>query len=150
MLLLGIASPQFDDPEMDGLVRGSISGATRQGTGRSEVFADLVARGSSQPNSFAACDGTERGIPRRQGNGAGDSGPLRRFVVSERLLRFFAGLFAIPFPCQRFFHATLLTGLQVEGVALDFLNDVFLLDLPLEPAQCVFKGFPLLNSNFRQ
>ncbi len=70
--------------------------------------------------------------------------------VSYRLLCFFASLLAIPFPRQRFFHATLLTGLQIEGVALDFLDDVFLLDLPLEPAQCVFKGFTLLNSNFRQ
>jgi hypothetical protein len=82
-------------------------------------------------------------------NSHGAGSALRR-TNSIRLLRLFAGLFAIPFPRQRFFHATLLTGLQIEGVALNFLDDVFLLDLPLEPAQRVFKGFALLNSNFRQ
>jgi hypothetical protein len=77
-------------------------------------------------------------------------GPSAVQLLPERLFRFFASLLAIAFPRQRFLHATLFTGLQIEGVALDFLDDVFLLDLPLEPAQCVFKGFALLNSNFRQ
>jgi hypothetical protein len=33
---------------------------------------------------------------------------------------------------------------QVEGVPLDFFDDVFGLDLPLEPSESVFKSFALL------
>src|SRR5260370_21913940 len=51
---------------------------------------------------------------------------------------------------ERGFHAFLLTGFQVKGVALDLFNDVFLLHFALETAQSVFEGFPLLQSNFRQ
>src|SRR5713226_3751753 len=51
---------------------------------------------------------------------------------------------------QRGFHAFLLTGFQVKGVALDFFNNVFLLHFALEAAQSVFEGFTLLQSNFRQ
>jgi len=35
-------------------------------------------------------------------------------------------------------------------VTFHFLDNVFLLYLPLEAAKRVFKGFALLNSNFRQ
>ncbi len=35
-------------------------------------------------------------------------------------------------------------------MTLDFLDDIFLLNLPLKPAKCIFKGFPLLNSNLCQ
>jgi hypothetical protein len=62
------------------------------------------------------------------------------------LANFLAGALA----SERRFHAFLLTGFQVKGVALDFFNDVFLLYFALETAQSVFEGFPLLQSNFRQ
>jgi hypothetical protein len=41
-------------------------------------------------------------------------------------------------------------GFQIKGVALDLFDDVFLLHLALEAAQCVLEGFTLLQSNFRQ
>src|SRR5580698_5614257 len=47
-------------------------------------------------------------------------------------------------------HAFFFTWLQVKGVALDLFNNVFLLHFALETAQSVFKGFTLLQSNFRQ
>ena len=67
-----------------------------------------------------------------------------------KLVRFFAGLLAIAFPRKSFLDATLFTGLQVEGVTLDFLDDVLLLYLSLEPAQRVLQGFSLLYSNLCQ
>jgi hypothetical protein len=71
-------------------------------------------------------------------------------VHSSGLFRFFAGLFAIAFAREGFLHATLFTWFQIEGVTLDFLDNVFLLDLPLKAAQSIFKGFALLNSNLCQ
>ena len=61
-----------------------------------------------------------------------------------------ANFFASPLASERGFHAFLLTGFQVKGVALHFFDDVFLLHFALETAQSVFEGFPLLQSNFRQ
>ena len=56
----------------------------------------------------------------------------------EGLVLFFASFFAIPLASERLFHTALFTGLQVEGVTLDFLDDVLLLNLTLEPAQRIF------------
>ena len=63
---------------------------------------------------------------------------------------FFANLFASALASERGFHAFLLTGFEVKGVALDFLNNVFLLHFALEAAQSILEGFTLLQSNFRQ
>ena len=58
------------------------------------------------------------------------------------------------FPCalasQRGFYAFFLAGLQVVGVALNLLDNVFLLHLAFEAAQCVFEGLTLLQPNFGQ
>lgn len=35
-------------------------------------------------------------------------------------------------------------------MTFNFLNNVFLLNLALKPAQCIFKRFAFLNANFRQ
>jgi hypothetical protein len=43
-----------------------------------------------------------------------------------------------------------LAGLQVEGVALNLLDNVFLLHLALKAAQSVLEGFSLLKSYFCQ
>jgi hypothetical protein len=51
---------------------------------------------------------------------------------------------------ERGLHAFFLTRLEVKGVALDFLNNVFLLHLALEAAQSVLEGLTLLQSDFRQ
>jgi hypothetical protein len=51
---------------------------------------------------------------------------------------------------QRLLSPKLLTRLQVEGVSLDLLDDVLLLDLSLEAAKGVFQRFALLKLNFSQ
>jgi len=50
------------------------------------------------------------------------------------LILFFASLFTSAFASQRGLHTLFLAGLQVEGVTLDLLDDVFLLYLALETA----------------
>jgi hypothetical protein len=56
----------------------------------------------------------------------------------EGLILLFTSLFAIPLASERLFYTTLFTGFQVEGVTLDFLDDVLLLNLTLKPAQRIF------------
>jgi hypothetical protein len=64
------------------------------------------------------------------------------------LIRFPPLLLAQSLPRKRFFCPALLAGFHVEAVLLDFLDDVFLLHLALESAQCVFQGFTLLDDDF--
>src|SRR5271165_1311607 len=66
------------------------------------------------------------------------------------LILFLASLLAIPLARQSSFDAALLTGLQVVGVTFYFLDDVFLLNLALEPAQSVFERFAFLYANLCQ
>jgi hypothetical protein len=58
----------------------------------------------------------------------GRSGPLLPLIL------FFTCLFSGALTSQRSFHTLFFAGLQVEGVSLDLLNDVFLLNLAFEPA----------------
>ena len=66
------------------------------------------------------------------------------------LILFFTSFFPTAFARERFFDALFFAGLQVKGVTLDLLDDVFLLHLALEATQRVFEGFALLESDFRQ
>ncbi len=66
------------------------------------------------------------------------------------LVLLFSYLLAIALARQCFLHTLLFTRLQVKRVAFDFLDNVFRLNLPLEAAQRILKGFPLLNSNLCQ
>jgi transcriptional regulator len=68
----------------------------------------------------------------------------------KQLVLLFTSLLTIPLSRQRFLHAALLARLQVEGMTFYFLNDVFLLDLTLKPAQCIFKRLAFLNANLCQ
>ena len=68
----------------------------------------------------------------------------------DLLVLFLACFLTAPFASKRFFHPLLLARLQVKGVTLHFLDNVFLLYLPLEAAKRIFEGLALLNSNFRQ
>jgi hypothetical protein len=54
------------------------------------------------------------------------------------------------FARESFLHALLLARLQVKGVPLNLLDDVFLLHLAFETPQCVFEGLALLESYLRQ
>jgi len=66
------------------------------------------------------------------------------------LVLLFTSLFAIPLTCQRLFYTALFTGFQVEGVTLDFLDDVLLLYLALKPAQRIFERLAFLYTNLCQ
>ncbi len=52
------------------------------------------------------------------------------------------------FPRERLLRPALVARLQIEGVLLDVLDDVFLLDLALEAAQRPLDGFAFLHSDF--
>src|SRR5579871_5429711 len=64
------------------------------------------------------------------------------------LLYFAPVLLAITLASQGRFHATLFTRFQIIRVTLYFLDDVLLLDFPLEAPQSILEGFTLLKSNF--
>src|SRR5580658_9659293 len=67
-----------------------------------------------------------------------------------KLVSLFASFLAIPLACQCCLHAALLTGLQIVGVTLHFLDIVLLLYLPLEPAQRIFERLAFLYANLCQ
>jgi hypothetical protein len=66
------------------------------------------------------------------------------------LVLFFARFLASPLACESSLNTLFLAGLQIKGVALDLLDNVFLLHLALKTAQSILKGFTLLKSHFRQ
>jgi hypothetical protein len=66
------------------------------------------------------------------------------------LVLFFARFLASSLASKSGLDTLFLAGLQVKGVALNLLDNVFLLHLALEAAQSVLEGFPLLKSNFCQ
>jgi len=45
------------------------------------------------------------------------------------------------------FHAAFFAGLEIDGVLLDFFDDRFLLDFPLEPLESLFDRFTVLDNN---
>ena len=71
-------------------------------------------------------------------------------VAHFALVLFFACFFPAALARQRFFDALFLARLQVKGVALDLLDDVFLLHLALKASQSVLEGFSLLKPYFCQ
>ena len=75
------------------------------------------------------------------------SGTERPFTAS---ILFFTCLFSGALTSERRLHTFFFAGLQVEGVTLDLLNDVFLLHLALEAAESILEGFSLLKSYFCQ
>ena len=77
-------------------------------------------------------------------------GPSPHGMARTILLLLFACFFSAAFASQRFFHALFLAGLQIKGMTFYFFDDVFLLYLPLETAQCILERFTLLNSDFSQ
>ena len=66
------------------------------------------------------------------------------------LFDFPATLLPVAFAGQRLLGPELLARLQIEGVPLDLLNDVLLLDFSFEAAKGVFKRFALLKLYFSQ
>jgi hypothetical protein len=68
----------------------------------------------------------------------------------SELVLLFTSLFAIPLAGQSCLDTLLLAGLQVVGMTLDFLDNVFLLHLALKPTQCVLERLAFLHTNFCQ
>jgi hypothetical protein len=66
------------------------------------------------------------------------------------LVLLFPSFLPAAFARECFFHALLFAGFQIKGVALDLLNNVFLLHFALEAAQCILEGLALLQSDFCQ
>ena len=77
----------------------------------------------------------------------GRPGKERPFAAS---ILFFTCFFASPLARESSLDTLLLAWLQVKGVTLNLLDDVFLLYLALEAAQRVLEGFSLLKSYFCQ
>src|SRR5882762_8166580 len=71
-------------------------------------------------------------------------------LFSCNLFRFFANLLSSTLSRQGLLHPALCARLQVEGVALHFLNDVFRLNLALESTERVLYGLAFLQPNFCQ
>jgi hypothetical protein len=71
-------------------------------------------------------------------------------LLPSCLVLFLANFLAGTLAGECGFYALFLTRLQVKGVALDLLDNVFLLHFALKTAQSILEGFPLLQSNFRQ
>src|SRR5947209_1629116 len=59
-------------------------------------------------------------------------------------------LLAIPLACQRFLRPAFFARLQVERVAFDFLDDIFLLNFAFKTAQRAFERFAILQMDFCQ
>jgi hypothetical protein len=76
--------------------------------------------------------------------------PPGRIRYPLRLVRLAALLFARAFSRKRLLGATPVAGLQVERVLLDILDDIFLLNLPLESAQRALDGLAFLHFDFSQ
>jgi hypothetical protein len=70
-------------------------------------------------------------------------------IPNESVL-LFPILFAGALSRQGLLHSTLRAGLEVEGMALHFLNNVFRLNLALEPPQGTLDRLTFLQSNFCQ
>jgi hypothetical protein len=101
------------------------------------------AKGEKHPNTLSA-RWLGAGLPRIWGRGQTDPKSYCTLVL------LFTSLLTIPLTRERFLHAPLFARFQVEGMTLHFLDDVFLLNLALKPAQRIFKRLAFLNANLGQ
>ena len=69
---------------------------------------------------------------------------------SLKLVLLLADFLAITLTGERFFDALLFTRLQIKGVTLDLLDDVFRLHFTFKATEGIFKGLTFLNSNLCQ
>jgi len=68
----------------------------------------------------------------------------RSLCGRPELLLFFTSFLPATLARQCLLNALLFAGLQIIGVALDLLDDVFLLHLPLKTAQGIFQRLTFL------
>jgi len=67
-----------------------------------------------------------------------------------RLLRLATLLLPSALPCERLLGASPIAWFQIERMLLDILDDIFLLDLPFEPAERALDRLAFLNLDFSQ
>ena len=81
-----------------------------------------------------------------------DKSPDRKGWVASGCdsVRLFPNLFSGTLARQGLLYPTLGARLEVEGMTLHLFNDVFRLNLALEPPQGILDGLTLLQSNFCQ
>jgi hypothetical protein len=117
-----------------------------------------VARFALQPlhrfGSFLNCLSAKKSCsPAVQMNSAPQSTHLRDLSWNSigrhldhagALFRFASELFSVPLPRQCLLGTALITRLQIEGVLLDVLDDVFLLNLSLKPTEGALNGLAFL------
>ena len=72
------------------------------------------------------------------------------YRFDEKLLDVRAALLAVALTSQSFLGPALFAGLQVEGVTLNFLNDIFLLNFAFEATKRAFERFAILQYYFCQ
>jgi len=109
------------------------------------------ARGVQQmPRRCAAVAEFSVRFPPQERNARKERAALGSGGPRVLLVLLFPSFFPAALACQCFFHTLLLAGFQIKGVALYLLDNVFLLHLTLEAAQCVLEGLALLQSDFCQ
>lgn len=72
------------------------------------------------------------------------------YQAGWELLGVLTSLFSAPLERQGLLRPKFLAGLQIEGVAPNFFDDVFLQNLALESAQGAFQGFITMYLDFSQ
>ena len=80
----------------------------------------------------------------------GHSNTVKKHRRLATLIGMLSHLLATPFSCKRLLRPALVAWLQIERVFLDVFDDVFLLNLALEPSQGAFDRFTILNPDFGQ
>jgi hypothetical protein len=91
-------------------------------------------------NATTGKDLKARFVPSQNGTSGKTNGPPPNEVrPNAKLVLFLARLFAAAFAGQGLLHTLFLTRFQIEGMALDLLDDVFLLNFALEPPQRIFQ-----------
>jgi len=101
-------------------------------------------------SSAAAAEFGVRFPPRERNAGKERGRTWERGGPRVLLILLFPSFFPAALSCQCFLHTLLLAGFQIKGVALHLLDDVFLLHLTFEAAQCILEGLALLQSDFCQ
>src|SRR5262245_65752264 len=73
---------------------------------------------------------------------------IGRHLVGVGLFRLAPELLAVTLPRERLLGSSFVARFQIEGMLLDILDNVLLLDLALEPAESTFNRFALLDFHF--
>jgi hypothetical protein len=96
------------------------------------------------------CNSTRWGPVEQSRSGKSGSFLLNPHCSYASLILLFARFLASSLASESRLYTLLFAGLQVKGVSLDLLDNVFLLHLPLEAAQSILEGFSLLKPYFCQ